>query len=153
MFYMMRSWLIVQSRALFKSLSCQLWSEPEPCISRQSVSGRRSWITTMERSKNKPSNGLHSFKDIAAEVTDGFCELMDKTRSQMGELDPLEAHVNQREIFKKNLQSLKEATSYSEDSDSGVGVSSSGNHKQRPETQNNVNMTSPRSRINSKSAD
>ena len=64
-------------------------------------------------------------KDIAADVTEGFCELMDKTRSQMGELDPLEAHVNQREIFKKNLQGLKERGSCSEDSDSGFGFSSS----------------------------
>ena len=71
------------------------------------------------------SGGLHSLKDIAADVTEGFCELMDKTRSQMGELDPLEAHVNQREIFKKNLQGLKERGSCSEDSDSGFGVSSS----------------------------
>ena len=71
------------------------------------------------------NRGLHSLKDIAADVTEGFCELMDKTRSQMGELDPLEAHVNQREIFKKNLQGLKERGSCSEDSDSGFGVSSS----------------------------
>ena len=69
--------------------------------------------------------GLHSIKDIAADVTEGFCELMDKTRSQMEELDPLEAHLNQREIFKKNLQGLKEKRNCSEDSDSGVGVSSS----------------------------
>ena len=69
--------------------------------------------------------GLHSIKDIAADVTEGFCELMDKTRSQMEELDPLEAHLNQREIFKKNLQGLKERRNCSEDSDSGVGVSSS----------------------------
>ena len=68
--------------------------------------------------------GLHSIKDIAANVTEGFCELMDKTRSQMEELDPLEAHVNQREIFKKNLKGLKGRGSGSEDSDSGVGVSS-----------------------------
>ena len=69
--------------------------------------------------------GLHSIKDIAADVTEGFCELMDKTRSQMEELDPLEAHLNQREIFKKNLQGLKEKRNCSEDSDSGVGLSSS----------------------------
>ena len=43
----------------------------------------------------------------------------------MEELDPLEAHLNQREIFKKNLQGLKERRNCSEDSDSGVGVSSS----------------------------
>lgn len=71
------------------------------------------------------ARGIHSIKDIAADINDGFCELMDKTRSQMEELDPLEAHVNQREIFKKNLQGLRDKRNVSEDSDSGVGVSSS----------------------------
>ena len=81
-------------------------------------------LTAMDRG-GSGGRGVHSIKDIAADVTEGFCELMDKTRSQMEELDPLEAHVNQREIFKKNLQGLKEKRNVSEDSDSGVGVSSS----------------------------
>ena len=77
------------------------------------------------------ARGIHSIKDIASDVTEGFCQLMDKTRSQMEELDPLEAHVNQREIFKKNLQGLKEKKNCSEDSDSGVGVSSSSSGKDK----------------------
>ena len=77
------------------------------------------------------ARGIHSIKDIASDVTEGFCQLMDKTRSQMEELDPLEAHVNQREIFKKNLQGLKEKRNCSEDSDSGVGVSSSSSGKDK----------------------
>ena len=77
------------------------------------------------------ARGIHSIKDIASDVTEGFCQLMDKTRSQMEELDPLEAHVNQREIFKKNLQGLKEKRNCSGDSDSGVGVSSSSSGKDK----------------------
>ena len=67
--------------------------------------------------------------DLFPEISDDFCKLMEKTRSQMEELDPLEASVKQREIFKKNLESLKAKDSFSdgdEDGDSGI-ISSSGN--------------------------
>ena len=80
----------------------------------------------------KNSEGLDPFKRIASEVTDGFVQLMDKTRSQLEEMDPLEASVRQREVFQKNLKSSKSPTvrvapdTDSDDSDSGVGVSSSG---------------------------
>jgi len=66
--------------------------------------------------------------DLFPEISDDFCKLMEKTRSQLEELDPLEASVKQREIFKKNLESLKTKDSFSdgdEDGDSGI-ISSSG---------------------------
>jgi len=49
---------------------------------------------------NKKSN-------LFPEISDDFCKLMEKTRSQLEELDPVEASVKQRDIFKKNLESLK----------------------------------------------
>ena len=50
---------------------------------------------------------------------------MEKTRSQIEELDPLEGSVNRRDIFRKNLQDSVEAKQLSEketdeDSDNDV---------------------------------
>jgi len=70
---------------------------------------------------NKKSN-------LFPEISDDFCKLMEKTRSQLEELDPVEASVKQRDIFKKNLESLKakkDHDSDNDDGDSGI-VSSSG---------------------------
>ena len=39
--------------------------------------------------KKQRSEALKGLKKIAGEVTDGFVELMDKTRSHLDELDPL----------------------------------------------------------------
>ena len=50
---------------------------------------------------------------------------MERTRSQMEELDPLEASVNQKEIFKKNLDEKKQAEN-DEDSSCHVTTISSG---------------------------
>ena len=54
---------------------------------------------------------------------------MEKTRSQIEELDPLEGSVNRRDIFKKNLQSLesleaKPSGEMESDEDSGYDVRS-----------------------------
>ena len=54
---------------------------------------------------------------------------MEKTRSQIEELDPLEGSVNRRDIFKKNLQSLesleaKPSAEMESDEDSGYDVRS-----------------------------
>ena len=56
-----------------------------------------------------------------------FSELMDKTRSQMGELDPIEASVNHKDIFKKNLEEMaqkKQQQEQESDEDSGYDVRS-----------------------------
>ena len=44
--------------------------------------------------KKQRSEALKGLKKIAGEVTDGFVELMDKTRSHLDELDPLGKHVS-----------------------------------------------------------
>ena len=52
---------------------------------------------------------------------------MERTRSQIEELDPLEGSVNRRDIFKKNLQDSLEAKQPAEkesDEDSGYDVRS-----------------------------
>ena len=52
---------------------------------------------------------------------------MDKTRSQMQELDPLEASVTQRDIFRKNLEESsqkKQQLEQESDEDSGYDVRS-----------------------------
>ena len=50
---------------------------------------------------------------------------MEKTRSQIEELDPLEGSVNRRDIFKKNLeQSLDSKQPAESDEDSGYDVRS-----------------------------
>ena len=45
-------------------------------------------------SKRGRQEALDSIKQMAGEVSEGFCELMERTRSQLGELDPLEAQVS-----------------------------------------------------------
>ena len=52
---------------------------------------------------------------------------MEKTRSQIEELDPLEGSVNRRDIFRKNLQGSLDAKQWTEmesDEDSGYDVRS-----------------------------
>ena len=44
--------------------------------------------------KRGRQEALDSIKQMAGEVSEGFCELMERTRSQLGELDPLEAQVS-----------------------------------------------------------
>ena len=44
--------------------------------------------------KRGRQEALDSIKQMAGEVSEGFCELMARTRSQLGELDPLEAQVS-----------------------------------------------------------
>ena len=56
---------------------------------------------------------------------------MERTRSQIQELDPLEGSVNRRDIFRKNLQDSLEAKQLSEketdeDSDNDVRSTSTG---------------------------
>ena len=60
---------------------------------------------------------------------------MDRTRSQIEELDPLEGSVNRRDIFKKNLQSLesleaKPSAEMESDEDSGYDVRSTSGQSQ-----------------------
>ena len=88
----------------------------------------------MEEKRKHKSDALASFRQLADQINDGFADIMEKTQTQMEELDPLEAHIKHREIFQKNLKSHQASEqslpcSLEDDNDSGVEESSSGNSK------------------------
>ena len=60
----------------------------------------------MESSEKQRRNAKNSYKQLAENLA-GFGDILEKTNTHLEEMDPAEAEVQRRKVFKKNLSPAK----------------------------------------------
>ena len=85
----------------------------------------------MDSSEKQRRNAKNSYKQLAENLA-GFGDILEKTNTHLEEMDPVDAEVQRREVFKKNLSEYVEKNEEdydnldSDDTDSGVVISQTG---------------------------